>query len=187
MRDNDKNENDGRGRILDGARAAFLRFGFDRASIADIAHGAGVSRTAVYHYFPGKDEIFQAVIKELHARSLALANEALESNDTLDATLLGLFEAKFGRTLAVITESPHGVDLVDSTHRVTGAATRTANKAFHALVVKAFVRHGRPKDADAVADTLIAAAKGLMRAGETHVSKAKYEARLKRLIDWVMN
>lgn len=37
---------DRRSRILEGARAAFLRFGFERSSMADIAEGACVSRTA---------------------------------------------------------------------------------------------------------------------------------------------
>jgi Bacterial regulatory proteins, tetR family len=52
MRDDRDEALDRRSRILDGARAAFLRFGFERASIADIATGAGVSRTAVYLCVP---------------------------------------------------------------------------------------------------------------------------------------
>ncbi len=47
-----RNDNDDavdrRSRILDGARAAFMRYGFERSSMADIAAGAGVSRTALY-------------------------------------------------------------------------------------------------------------------------------------------
>ena len=104
------------------------------------------------------------------------AAEALEKSQTLEAALTGLLEAKFGRTLAVITESPHGMELVDATNRLTGPATRAADDAFQALVVKALVRHGRVQEVDAVADTLIAAAKGLMRSGEVHVPKAKFKA-----------
>ena len=187
MRDDNDDALDRRSRILGGARAAFLRFGFERASMADIAVGAGVSRTAVYHYFPSKEEVLRAVVEELHARSLSAAAEALDKSQTLDAALTGLLEAKFGRTLAVITESPHGVGLVDATHRLTGPATRAADEAFHALVVKALVRHGRVEEADAVADTLIAAAKGLMRSGEVHVSKARFEERIRRLAAWAAN
>src|SRR5882724_8564327 len=117
MRDDHDEALDRRSRILDGARAAFLRFGFERASMADIAAGAGVSRTAVYHYFPGKEEVLRAVVDELHARSLSAATEALETSQALDGALVGLLEAKFGRTLAAITESPHGVELEDATHR----------------------------------------------------------------------
>ncbi|CUT12722.1 Transcriptional regulator TetR family [Bradyrhizobium sp.] len=185
-RDDNDQSHDRRSRILEGARAAFLRFGFQRASMADIAAGAGVSRTALYHYFPGKEEVLVAVVDELHARSLSEATKVLEASKTLDAALIGVIDAKFGRTLAAITESPHGVELEDATHRLTGEATRAAHNAFHRIVVKALGRYGRSKDADAVADTLIAAAKGLMRSGgDKHVTKSKFDARLRRLVAWV--
>ena len=184
MAEDNQDPRDRRSRILEGARAAFLRFGFDRTNLADIAAGAGVSRTALYHYFPGKDEVLRAVVDELHAGSLHLANKALEDNATLETTLKGLFEAKFGRVLGSMAGSPHGVELVDATHRLTGAATRAADADFHALVVKALLQHGR-KDAEDFADTLIAAAKGLMRSGEAHVAKAQFDERLHRLISWV--
>ncbi len=187
MRDDNDDALDRRSRILGGARAAFLRFGFERASMADIAAGAGVSRTALYHYFPGKEEVLRAVVDELHAGSLGAAAEALEKNQTLDAALTGLLEAKFGRTLAVITESPHGVELVDATHRLTGPATRAADEAFHALVVKAFVRHGRVEEVDARRGYPDRRGQGLMRSGDAHVSKARFEERIHRLVAWAAN
>jgi hypothetical protein len=105
----------------------------------------------------------------------------------LDAALIGLLEARFGRTLALMTESLHGVELVDATHRLTGPATRTADEAFRALVVKALLRHGRAREADAVADTLVDAAKGLMRSGDVHVPKARFDARIRRLVSWAIS
>ena len=178
---------DRRSRILDGARAAFLRFGFERASMADIASGAGVSRTALYHYFPGKEEVLRAVIDELLAKTLNAASESLEKSKTLEAALTGLLEAKFGRTLTVVAESPHGVELVDATHRFTGPAIRAADEAFQALLVKALVRHAQGKEAHSVADTLIAATQGLMKSGGDYVSKRKFNERLHRLIAWFIH
>ena len=67
----------------------------------------------------------------------------------------------------------------------TGAATRAADAAFHALVVEALGQYGRPDDAGDVADTLIAASKGLMRSGELHVSRAIFSERLDRLVSWL--
>ncbi len=177
---------DRRSRILDGARAAFLRFGFERTSLADIAAGAGVSRTAFYHYFPGKEDVLRAVVDELHATSLGLATVALETGATLETALAGLFDAKFGRLLVSMSTSPHAAELVDTTHRLTGTATRAADEAFHKLVVSALRRHGREKDAEGVADTLIAASKGLMRSGDEHVTKDRFDARVRRLVTWVV-
>jgi AcrR family transcriptional regulator len=177
MRDDVDEALDRRSRILDGARAAFMRFGFERSSIADIATGAGVSRTAVYHYFPGKEDVLAAVVEEFNAATLRAAAESADKSRSLEEALKGLLEAKFGRTLMLMPQSPHGVELVDATHRLTGPANQAADAAFHALVVGALIRHGRAQEADEVADTLIAAAKGLMRSGEIPVEAGKFQAR----------
>jgi AcrR family transcriptional regulator len=50
-----------RGRILDAAIEVFSRSGVPDASIGDIAATAGISRTLLYHYFPGKAEIIEAL------------------------------------------------------------------------------------------------------------------------------
>lgn len=50
--------------ILDGARAVFLKVGFDGASMGDIARAAGVSKGTLYVYFAGKAELFSALIAE---------------------------------------------------------------------------------------------------------------------------
>lgn len=49
--------------ILDGARAVFLRDGFDGASMNDIARAAGVSKGTLYVYFQSKDQLFAALIR----------------------------------------------------------------------------------------------------------------------------
>jgi AcrR family transcriptional regulator len=185
VRDDNDDTPDRRSRMLESAKDAFLRFGFERSSMADIAAGAGVSRTALYHYFPSKEEVLRSVVEDLNAASLAAAREALEKSATLEAALRGLLDAKFGRVLARIGQSPHGVELVDATHRLTGSLIQASDEAFHALVVKALRRHGRGENADAVADTLIAATKGLMRSAEAHVPKATFDKRLRRLVAWV--
>jgi AcrR family transcriptional regulator len=186
MNDDRSDASGRRSRILTGARAAFLRFGFERASIADIAAGAGVSRTAVYHYFASKDEVLCAVVDEMHAATAQASRTVLDEQHAIGDVLIGLLDAKFGRTLALLHESPHGAELIDATHRLTGPATRIADAAFQALVVEALVQDGRKTDADAVADTIVAAAKGLLRSGTDLVSRKQYLERIGRLIHWAM-
>lgn len=50
--------------ILDGARAVFLRDGFDGASMSDIAREAGVSKGTLYVYFPSKEALFAANVRD---------------------------------------------------------------------------------------------------------------------------
>lgn len=50
--------------ILDAAIARFGRDGFRATSVADIAREAGVSGTAAYAYFDGKEDLFLAAVDE---------------------------------------------------------------------------------------------------------------------------
>jgi TetR/AcrR family transcriptional regulator, mexJK operon transcriptional repressor len=49
--------------VLDGARTIFLRDGFERASVDDIAREAGVSKATIYAYFPDKRLLFLEVAR----------------------------------------------------------------------------------------------------------------------------
>jgi AcrR family transcriptional regulator len=55
--------------ILDGARRVFLADGFDGASMNDVARVAGVSKGTLYVYFPSKQALFEALIREEHRRT----------------------------------------------------------------------------------------------------------------------
>ena len=45
------------------ASAHFTRKGFEAVSVRDIAAEAGVTRALVFHYFPGKDSLLNAVLR----------------------------------------------------------------------------------------------------------------------------
>tara|TARA_R110002096_G_scaffold382401_1_gene576264 strand:- start:357 stop:998 length:642 start_codon:yes stop_codon:yes gene_type:complete len=62
--------------ILDAALTVFDRKGFAAARVDDIARRAGLSKGAVYLYFPSKDAMLHALI-ERSAGALARAGEAL--------------------------------------------------------------------------------------------------------------
>lgn len=55
--------------VLIGARTVFLRDGFERASVDDIAREAGVSKATIYAYFPDKQLLFLEVARmECHSQ-----------------------------------------------------------------------------------------------------------------------
>jgi len=66
--------------VLDGARKIFLRDGFERASVDDIAREAGVSKATIYAYFPDKQLMFLEVARsECHRQTEAA--EAMVEGD----------------------------------------------------------------------------------------------------------
>src|SRR6478735_8134446 len=50
-----------RNQILDGARRAFATYGYDGATVAELERATGLSRGAIFSYFPSKWELFFAL------------------------------------------------------------------------------------------------------------------------------
>ena len=75
-----------RARLYEEALAEFARVGFARASVAEIARAAGVSRTAFYFHFPSKEH----VLLELQWRRELELLAILEGCETLADTLMTL-------------------------------------------------------------------------------------------------
>lgn len=65
--------------VLQGARRVFLRDGFERASVDDIAREAGVSKATLYAYFPDKRLLFMEIAASECRRQ---ADEAMPEIDT---------------------------------------------------------------------------------------------------------
>jgi AcrR family transcriptional regulator len=63
--------------LLDAASAEFAGRGFYATSIRDIAARAGVSLSALYHYYPGKQALLAALLHEGLDAYFALCDEAL--------------------------------------------------------------------------------------------------------------
>jgi len=50
--------------LLDAAREVILRFGYRTANLMAAARQAGVSRATVYNYFPNKELLFRAIVRQ---------------------------------------------------------------------------------------------------------------------------
>ena len=60
-----------RDRILDAAIDCFIRLGYGNVTTAKVADFSGVSRGAMLHHFPSKNELIQAAVEYLHNKLLA--------------------------------------------------------------------------------------------------------------------
>ena len=49
-------------RILDAAAGLFVRYGFDKTTVSDVAREAGISKGAIYLHFRSKDELFEVLL-----------------------------------------------------------------------------------------------------------------------------
>ncbi len=64
--------------VIDGARLVFVKMGYERASMDEIAREAGVSKATLYSYFPDKRQLFTEVYR---TEILRLADQAVQFED----------------------------------------------------------------------------------------------------------
>lgn len=67
------------GEILDAALKIFAEKGFAGARMEDIAARAGVTKGTIYLYFPGKEDVFKTLVREMIGKALADAKKTLGS------------------------------------------------------------------------------------------------------------
>jgi TetR/AcrR family transcriptional regulator, repressor for uid operon len=91
----DSDSHSGRqGRILDAAERCFVRAGFHRTTMQDVAAEAGMSPGNLYRYFPSKDAIASGIAERDRAR-LAQDFSVLAEADDFRATFMGLVRKHF--------------------------------------------------------------------------------------------
>jgi AcrR family transcriptional regulator len=107
--------------ILMAATATFLRYGFKKTSMDDVAQAAGVSRQGLYLYFDTKDLLFREALQYLVSHMISTARSVAEDgNLSLRDRLLGVFEAVHGS--AFQSASPeHASELLQSAQSTDGA------------------------------------------------------------------
>ena len=71
-----------RERILEAAAQVFAESGYHGASVDDIATASGGSKGGIYFHFPGKREIFFALVNRFADRLLSGARESIESEQS---------------------------------------------------------------------------------------------------------
>lgn len=101
--------------ITRAASEMFLAEGFDRASLDQIAHRAGVSKQTIYSHFADKQSLFKAISAELTAKLTIQLKKSAQAGD-LRSTL-----TRLGEDMLAMMLRPASLDL----HRlVVSAASR---------------------------------------------------------------
>jgi AcrR family transcriptional regulator len=64
--------------IIDTARALFKKSGFKKTTMEDIARSMGKAKSSLYYYYPGKEDIFEAVLYAEMNELLKQIRQAIE-------------------------------------------------------------------------------------------------------------
>lgn len=136
--------------LLAGALEEFVLVGYRRSSMESAARRAGVSRATLYGHFGGKEELFRALVAQLHAAHESAMAAAIDAPaKSLEARLVAVLEARFGRWLQLTATSPHAAELYDQHNLLCGDLARASEDRSRRLLA-AFVRDA---DRDGLIDT----------------------------------
>jgi len=82
-------------RILNAALEAIMEHGSSKVSLEDVGRRIGVSKSAIYHYFPNKQEMIRAVfVREINRMQATMEAAVAHASDP-EAKLRALFKARF--------------------------------------------------------------------------------------------
>lgn len=167
---NDATEQGGerRNAILESAAKVFLRFGYRKTSMDDLARAAGLSRQGLYLHFKTKEELFQAAILKMmgDSRTAYCAALARTERSLLDR-LLDAFEAFHGSSIGQVDDA-YVSELLETAASLLGNTPEEYEQEFVDDVAELLASSsmGRRRGSDAItardlAETLYATSFGL--------------------------
>ena len=123
--------------ILDAATGLFLRYGFKKTSMDDLARAAGLSRQGLYLQFSTKEALFKEAVLNVIATTRAAGQAALARPDLdLEERLLKAFEAAHGHAVGK-PGSEHMNELLETATDLVGPVFEELEQGLVADVARA--------------------------------------------------
>jgi len=108
-----------RATILGAAAKLFAANGFDGTSLNDVAQAVGVTKAAVYHYFPTKKDIFDEMVVDLLERQYLAVGAVVAAAPEPDEKLKAFMQAQavfFEKNYAAFVVMLHGFGGIERNH-----------------------------------------------------------------------
>lgn len=101
--EDDTTEDPRRARLLEAALTTFMRFGYRKTAMEEVARAAQVSRQALYLHFSTKEGLFRDAVRHALATGLERASAALQDGArTCEDRLAAAFDAWVGRHVGLL-------------------------------------------------------------------------------------
>jgi AcrR family transcriptional regulator len=176
-----------RAALLAAGLRCFSRDGYRRTALDHVAREAGISRAALYLHFRNKEELFRALVGELHDRALAEAEHAAAQPGSLSDRLTAVLIARSGRFFDLLQRSGHAEEFLDENHRLCGDLSSAASAKYARVLTRLLAAAAASREialapagvsAAQTAELLLATADGIKVRGLATLSAREYERRL---------
>jgi len=173
--------------ILAAGLRCFAREGFRRTALDRVAREAGLSRAALYLHFASKEDLFRAIVEDLHGRALDEATAACNGTGPFSQRLTDAIAAKSARFFDLLRASEHAQEFLDENNRLCGEMS-SAFAARHARLITRMIAsaddageislRGAGVNAGQIAELLLDTAMGIKTRNLSVLSPAQYRKRL---------
>jgi AcrR family transcriptional regulator len=135
-------------RVINAAKGVFLKYGYRRVTMNDLAEAASMSRPALYLVFPKKEDVFCGVVRELARGISEEVNRGLGSIKAPIEKLKFVCEVWMVRSFDWVNESPEAREVFESSHEFAGEAVNESLAVFErdlASIIELFPKVTMPK------------------------------------------
>ncbi len=132
-----------RDRVLTAARNTFLRYGFKRVTMNDIAEAAGISRPALYLVFNSKEEIFKGVYEHWVQETLAEIESKIAPLKTPEEKLRAAFELWTVRPFEMTLASSEMTELLECAFGFAQDSVKQGYRTFEKILLPILQSHSK--------------------------------------------
>jgi AcrR family transcriptional regulator len=148
--------------ILEAAERILSRFGPRRTTIEDIADEIGLSRPAIYQYFPNKKAVLKAVAERIHQKSLQRVSAELDRKGDLTDQIVQALNARDGHFFDEILSTARLTWYLDPNDADIIPILESSQRVYEVLLRRHLTKNQFPSDrVETTAKLLIALSAGL--------------------------
>lgn len=177
-------------KVLAAAESCFIRYGFRKTTMSDIASAAEISRPALYLMYNSKESIFRDVVGNIFDTMLLEIRDGMNRYQGPSEQLQVAFEVWCVRPFEIVQNAPDAADLLENSRQLSTEAWNRGIADFEALIAQVLGtvqgdKHGPAGPSTArVAHLLASAVLGLK---ESAGSVAELRVMIQDLIDLVVS
>ena len=120
--------------VLTAARGIFLRFGYKRVTMKDLATAAGISRPGLYLTFQSKEEVFIGVMRQESAAMFEEIRTRLRTKGTVIEKLRYALEVWTVRPFEMIRHSAEARELLECEFDFAQVVAADSNAEFESIL-----------------------------------------------------
>jgi len=130
-------------KVLTSALDVFLRYGYKRVTMNDIAEAASISRPALYLIFESKEEIFKSVYEDWVHKTLIEIEDKIAQLEIPEEKLRAAFELWTVRPFEMMQSSSEVAELVECTFGFAQGSVNQGYRSFEKILLPVLKSHSK--------------------------------------------